>query len=438
MRRRTAIAAVLAGALLLVVSVGGWYTVVHDGQATTADAPVAPAADAVDPLTAAITAAQQRLDEVPGDWVTWAQLGSAYVEQARISADPSYYELADGALAQSLTLRPDGNDAALTGQGALANARHDFGAAADLATRALEINSYSATAWGVLTDARTQLGDLTGAGEAVQRMVELRPGVASFTRVSYDAELRGDLPGARAALEQALAIAQDGGDEAYCRTYLAALAFSTGDLDGAAEQVTAGLRTAPTSPELLLVQARVDAARGDTDAALAGFRSVVDARPLPEHLVEYGEYLESLGRLDEARQQYALVTTVQQLFAGNGVTDDLSTALFAADHGDPAAAVAAATTEYGRRQNTDSQNALAWALHAAGRDAEALPLAQQSTSTGRESALFLYHRGTIEAALGMTAEARASLGRALDVNPYFSPLHAPRAQALLDSLGGRP
>ena len=124
--------------------------------------------------------------------------------------------------------------------------------------------------------------------------------------------------------------------------------------------------------------------------------------------------------------------------AANGVSDDLSAALFAADHGDPVTAVAAAQAEYGRRQNIDSQDALAWALHSAGRDAEALPLAQQATSLGGASALFRYHRGAIEAALGEVDQARATLAGALDTNPHFSPLLTPRAQQLLASLGRRP
>ncbi|RZU33983.1 tetratricopeptide repeat protein [Blastococcus saxobsidens] len=426
--------AVVVGVVFLVAAVGAFYTAtVDDGVAAEqAQGPT------VDPFTASIENAQQRLREVPGDYTTWAQLGTAYVEQARVTADPTYYDKADGALRESLTLRPEGNDAALTGQGALANARHDFAAAAELATQALAVNEYNSTAWGVLTDARTQLGDYAGATEALGRMLELKPGLASFTRASYDAELHGDLAGARSALEQALETTQGGAGEAFCRTYLGALAFSTGDLDEAAAQYTAGLEAAPGDPALLLGLARVDAARGDVDAAVEGFRTVVNAQPLPEHLVEFGAYLESQGRAEEAEQQFALVDTVRALFAANGASDDLTTALFAADHGDPAEALAAAQAEFDRRQNIDSHDALAWALHAAGRDTEALPHAQQATALGGASALFLYHRGVIEAALGQGDQARATLVSALDANPYFSPLHAPRAEALLESLGGRP
>jgi tetratricopeptide (TPR) repeat protein len=355
-----------------------------------------------------------------------------------VTADPSYYDKAGGALQQSLTLRSTGNDAALTGLGALANARHDFAAAADLAGQALAINGFSATAWGVLTDARIQLGDYAGAAEALQRMLALKPGLASFTRASYDAELHGDLAAARSAMEQALATTDGGPGEAFCRASLGDLAFSAGDLDEAAAQYAAGLEAVPDDPELLLGRARLLAARGNESEALADFRSVVAARPLPEHLVEFGEYLESLDRHAEADQQFGLVETVRARFAASGLNDDLTTALFAADHGDPATALAAAQAEFDRRQNIDSHDALAWALHSAGRDAEALPHAQQATALGGASALHLYHRGVIEAVVGQVEDARATLGRALDSNPHFSPLHAPRAEKLLASLGGRP
>jgi tetratricopeptide (TPR) repeat protein len=425
----------VVGALLLLAAFVG-RTSAPDQR--WADPAGAAATEPADPLVTAVEEAQRRLTEVPGDHRTWAELGAAYIELARVTADPSYYAKAEGALDESLAHRPEGNDSALAGRGALANARHDFAAAADLADQALAVNPFSATAWGVLTDARTQLGDYTGARAALDRMLVLQPGVASFTRASYDAELRGELADARSALEQALDRAASPSEEAFCRTYLGALSFSTGDLEEAGRQFTAGLADDPGNPELLLGQARVLAARGQEGAAVQAYRSVVAARPLPEHLVEFGEYLTALDREDEASEQFAVLTTVRQLSAAAGVRDDLEVALYEADHGDPAAAVAAAEAEFALRQNVDAHDALAWALHSAGRDAEALPHAQAATALRRSSALFLYHRGVIEAALGRTEEARRSLGAALETNPHFSHLHAPRAVELLESLSGRP
>lgn len=433
-RTRTAVSAVVVGVLLLVVAIAGAYTVLADRSSVTVPV-VATAPPATDRLTASIENAQQRLDEVPGDYTTWAALGSAYVEQARLTADPSYYDKADGALTRSLELRPDSNDAALTGLGALANARHDFGAAANFAEQALAVNPYSATAWGVLTDARTQLGDYPRATEALDRMLELRPGVASFTRASYDAELHGDTRMAVAALEQALDIADSPADEAFCRTYLGHLAWAAGDVEEAERQYTAGVENAPDSPSLRLGLARVAAAKDDAERATREYRRVVQAQPLPEHLVEYGEFLLAIGEEEQAADQFAVLETVRTLFEANGAADDLEVALFEADHGDPQAALAAARAEFDRRQNIDAQDALAWALHKAGQDAEALEHARAATALGGASSLFLYHRGAIEAALGLEDDARSTLTAALR-NPHFSALHAPRAAELLASLGG--
>ena len=434
MRTRTAVSAVVVGIVLLVVAAAATYTAVVDRTAVAVPA-AATTPPATDRMAASIEAAQQRLDEVPGDYKTWAALGSAYVEQARLTADPAYYEKADGALTRSLELRPEGNDAALTGRGALANARHDFAAAADLAEQALAVNSYSATAWGVLTDARTQLGDYAGATTALDRMLELRPGVASFTRASYDAELHGDTRRAVAALEQALDISDSPADEAFSRTYLGHLAWSAGDLAEAERQYTAGAEDAPDSAPLRLGLARVAAARGDVERATREYRRVVATQPLPEHLVEYGEFLLSIGEEEQAADQFAVLETVRTLFEANGAADDLEVALFEADHGDPQAAVTAARAEFDRRQNIDAHDALAWALHKAGQDAEALEHARAATALGGASSLFLYHRGAIEAALGLDDEARSTLTAALR-NPHFSALHAPRAAELLASLGG--
>lgn len=436
-RKGALIAAAVAGMLLLVVALSGLLggrdaTGTEETAAQTA--PTAPAAQ--DELSRAIAQAQQRLQSNPDDYRTWAELGSSYVEQARVTADPSYYPRAEGALQTSLDLNDAVNDVALTGMGALSNARHEFAAAEDWARQALVVNPAGAFTYGVLADALTQLGDYDGATAAIQQMLDLRPGIPSFTRASYNLELHGNIDGARNALEQALNSASSPSDIAFCRTYLGHLSFSQGDLDGASEQYDAGLEQSPTEPSLLIGQARVAAARGEEDAALEGYGEVVAIRPLPEYLVEFGDYLVSLGRTEEADAQFALFQTTQQLFEGNGVQDQLTLAYVEADHGDPAAAVAAGQAEWAQRENVDSADALAWALHSAGRDAEALPYAQQATGIGGKNALFLYHRGMIERALGMTEPARQTLDAALDTNPYFSPLHAPQAKEALAALGG--
>jgi tetratricopeptide (TPR) repeat protein len=429
------VAAVVAGVVLVGITAATVFT--GNESTTVAPSPVAAAPVAPgDQLTVSIAKAQQILQGKPNDWATWAVLGSAYVQKARVTADPSYYPKSEGALQKSLDLHPDGNDAALTGMGALDNARHEFGKAADLARQAQAINGYGSTSYGVLADALIQLGDYDGATAAAQRMLDLKPGVSSFTRASYDLELHGRTDEARAVLQKALDDSTDPLDIAFCRTYLGELALSLGDLDGAEKEYVAGLALTPDEPNLLLGQAKVQAARGQDDAAVASYQHVVDLRPLPATFVEYGDLLTSLGRTSEAKVQYALYGTAQQLFTSNGVRDSLTGALLDANRGEGDSAVAQGRAEYAARQNIDAADALGWALHAAGRDSAALPYAQQATALGTRNASFLYHRGIIEQSLGMTPQARATLTSAMATNPYFSPLFAPKAQQALTALGG--
>src|SRR5258705_9160967 len=124
-----------------------------------------PAIDTHGSLAGAIEAAQTRLRELPGDWATWAQLGSAYVQQARMTVDPAYYPKADSALNESLRLRDADNWQAMVGKGALANARHDFAAALSWGRRAEQVNPYGGSVYAIIVDALTQLGEYDQASE---------------------------------------------------------------------------------------------------------------------------------------------------------------------------------------------------------------------------------------------------------------------------------
>src|SRR5437867_7550522 len=73
-------------------------------------------------LAQSIASLQDHLRQTPGDWRGFANLGLAYVQQARITADPSYYPKADGVLQRSLAINAQNNDVALIGEASLAAA----------------------------------------------------------------------------------------------------------------------------------------------------------------------------------------------------------------------------------------------------------------------------------------------------------------------------
>jgi tetratricopeptide (TPR) repeat protein len=385
-----------------------------------------------------VSALQARVQRVPDDDRAWASLGLAYVAQARITGDPSYYPKADGVLTRSLAINEDDNDVAAAGMAALAAARHDFAAAADWARRGLAVNPSSALLYGALNDAETQLGRYPEAFDAAQRMIDLRPDTASLARASYTWELRGDLAQATELMQRALTDAANDGDRAFARYYLGELAFNGGDPQAALVQYQAGLAADASYVPLLEGRAKAEAALGQFDAAVADYTEVVARVPQPAYLIAFGELLESLGRNAEAQDQYRTLEATSTLLKANGVALDVEPALFGADHGDPVTALQAAESGIANRQFLDMADAYGWALHVNGRDAEALDWSTRSLALGTRSALFRYHAGMIRLALGDTAGARDELSTALSINPHFSPLAAPLARAALGRLGDAP
>jgi tetratricopeptide (TPR) repeat protein len=428
---RLKLTALVGSAALALVVAGGVLGRGGNTPAGHSDVRVASA----DPLGTSISRAQQRLRTVPGDWRTWAGLSSAYLEKGRITADPTYYPKAEGAAEESLTRRPDGNADAHIALGALANARHDFAAARDHANAAIAANSHSSEAYGVLTDALTQLGDVAGATDAVQHMLDLRPGLAAYTRASYDLEQRGRVDEAADLMRRGLDDAVDPHDAAFCLNQLGDLAWQVGDVAGAQAQYEAALKADPQSIAGLRGKARTAAAAGRTEVALAAYADLTRRFPTPSDLLEYADTLRAAGRTAEADGQVTLAAAAHTLFTANGGVDGITAAAIALAQNKPADAVAAAQAEWGRRQHVDVADALGWALHRAGRDAEALPLAQRVSATGARSATYAFHLGMIELALGQRDQARTDLGRAVSTNPHFSPVDAPAARAALTDLG---
>lgn len=417
----------------LIAAIVGVTTSMPDRTSSANPAPTR----AIDALSAQIAQTRAQLDRTPSNAAGWAGLGGAYVELARVSGDPANYGYAQQALDRSIDIKPEDNADALIGLGALSNALHDFTPARGYAEQAIALRPNSADAYGVLVDALTQLGDADGATAAVQRMLDLRPGVASFTRAAYDLELHGRTSDAENALRMALAAANTPDQIAYCRYHLGELAFNTGQLDEAENHYRAGLLAAPDHAALQQGTAKVFAARGDVDRAIAQYTVLTDQSPLPEYLLEFGELLESAGRTDEAAAKYREIADRFQALEAQGATENVDASQLAAEHGDANEAVRLAELEYGRRQSVITADVLAWALHQAGRDAEAITFADRAAALGWRSATLAYHRGMILAALGEADQAVAALTDALRINPYFSPLHAPRAQQALDSLRTR-
>jgi tetratricopeptide (TPR) repeat protein len=379
-------------------------------------------------LSQAIESLQGRLRQGPNDWRSYASLGLAYVQQARVTADPSYYPKAQGVLRRSLTLNHSQNDVAAIAMGALAAARHGFAGALAWGRRAERINPYSDNVYGVIGDAQTELGEYPQAFATIQHMVELKPQLSSYSRISYQLELRGQTALAISSMRDALSAAGTPEDAAWSSNQLADLYWNNGNVAAAARSYRAAVRYDPTFVPPVAGLANVAWARGDTTGAIRRYRKVVARYPLPQYVIALGDLFAAAGQRDQAGRQYGLVRTEEALLRANGVNVDLELALFDTDHGDVRAGLAAARSEWRRRHSILVADALAWALYRSGDARAALGYERKALSLGMRNALFFFHAGMIERALGDDAAAREDLRTALQINPFFSIQHAAEAR----------
>jgi tetratricopeptide (TPR) repeat protein len=388
------------------------------------------AAGGITASTVARLEAQVRTE--PRDASALTQLGFAYQLRWRETADASYLPRSELALRRAIRFGTEDADAVL-GLGSLALIRHEFRQALAYGERARRLLPGSARPFGVIGDARVELGRYHAAFAAFDRMVSIKPSLASYARVAYARELTGDVAGAAAAMR--LALEASGGEPeptAWALVELSKLQLSLGRVGVAEREARAALEAFPGYPNARIQLAHVDAVRGRFGAAVGDARRATDAVPTAQAVSLLADLLERTGRKAEARRQRATVGVVERLLAASGVRVDLESAVYRADNRiGPPETVELARKARAARPSIYGDDALAWALARAGRCDEALPLAARALRIGTRDPLLFFHRGYAEGCAGNRTAMRKWYVRALDVNPEFSVRWAPLARAAL-------
>ena len=398
----------------------------------SAPAPLTPAAFSTDAIIGNL---QAYLPTHPADGLAYANLGIEYLQKVRETGDPAYYAKAEGVLAKALNLDPQ-NFRALTGQGALALARHQFQDALAWGQRARALNPYNAGAYAIIGDAQIELGQYPDAFATFQHMVDLRPDLSSYARVSYARELNGDRAGAIAAMQQAGEAGGVAGEGvSWARVQLGNLYFNQGDTPQAEQTYQAALEAWPNNPYAQAGVANVWATAGNYTQAISMYSRLVNTFPLPQFVITLGDLYSVTGQTEAAAQQYDLVEAEDKLYTANGVDVDAELALFDADHGRHLSdALTRARAGYARRPSVTVADMLAWTLYKTGDYEGARQLMDQALRLGTHNALMYFHAGMIAYQLGQTETAATYLDKALTLNPHFSLLYAGNAKSLLSAL----
>jgi tetratricopeptide (TPR) repeat protein len=346
----------------------------------------------------------------------------------RENGDASYYTRAGGVLAPALRDHPRDADA-LTTAGVLALARHDFRGALALGERARAAQPDMVDVSAVLVDADVELGRYGAARSELQSMVDRKPNLAAYARVSYLRELHGDLAGAASAMRLAV---DSGGpaqeNVAYVSSLLGELERQLGHRALARRAYDRALAAVPGTPAAEQGLVRL---AGNTPASIERRRAIAARLPLPEYVIGLGEAELAAGRTAQGMRDLQLVGAEQKLLHAAGVNTDTELAVFEADHGSPARAVALARRAWAEAPSVRSADALEWALTRAGRPQEAYGWSRRALKLGSRDPLFLNHAGLTALAAGHRAEGARRLRVALAHGLRGWPWQALRAERAL-------
>lgn len=384
---------------------------------------------------AVIISLQQSLAKNSQNAEAWAILGSAFLQRVRENADPANYGRAEQALQKALALDPN-NFHAISGMGGLTLARHQFRDAVTWGERGVVLNPYNAGIYGVLGDAHLELGEYDAAFDNFQKMVNTRPDLSSYARVSYARELMGDRAAAITNMKDAVT-AGGAGTEArsWALVQLGNLYFDSGDFTTAHDTYQAALQNWNDYPLARGGLAKVAAAQGDYPQAIETYTRLLQTIPLPEFVIALGDVYAASGDTANAQKQYALVGAMEQLFQANGVDTDAELALFNADHQiDLDKTLVLAKDAYSRRSGIIVADTVAWTYYQTGDYENARKMMEQALHLNTQSALMFFHAGMIYQKLDDTTRARDYLEKAIQLNPRFSIRYADVAQSTLNEL----
>ena len=342
----------------------------------------------------------------------YASLGDAYLSRARVSGDPDFYSRAERSF--DAALRRDPRDVgALIGAGTLAGLRHDFSEQLRLGKAALRAAPELARPLTVIADAQIELGRYDEAGRTIQRLVDVKPALASYARVSYFRELSGDASGAVTAMRLAVSAGGSPDDSAYVQTLLGDLELARGRTEAARDAYRSALRDVPSSPQALIGLARIDVASGALQPAAARLRRSTDLLPLTTGLTLLAEVESAAGRPRAARADLASASVQHSLLGRGGTLPDAEAVLFEANHGSPARAVELGRRVWSGAPSIRSADALGWALTRAGRPRAGLAWARRALRTGSRDPLFRLHAGVAARRVGRGREAAVHFALAL-------------------------
>ena len=335
-------------------------------------------------------------------------LAGLYVQEARITGNYAYYDKAAMHYINKALVVDSNYFDALTIQSLLLLNQHHFDEGLATAKKLVSINPYNAFVYGLLTDGNVEMGYYDSALKSAQKMMDIRPDIRSYSRVSYIRELYGDYQGAIEAMRMTIESGVPGDENtSWCRVQLGNLFLHTGDTAAAAIQYQNALFQRPGYPYALAGLGRLSAIQKNWEEAENPLEKAIAIHP--DHL--FKELLDDVYmQTGTQKQAESLINDISNNLSSSSSGDENQTA----GHGHYAdkelaytylllhknsKAVEHANREYNRRPlNADVCEMMAWVHYKNNELNIALKHLPIALKTGSKNPDLLAHAAIIYAA----------------------------------------
>ena len=358
----------------------------------------------------------------PEDIKSRIALASLYIQEARITGNYAYYDMAAMKYVNDVLKIDPSNFEGLTLKALLFISQHHFAEGLAIAEQAQKINPHNAFVYGILVDGNVEMGNYETAVEYSDKMVSIRPDIRSYSRISYLREIHGDYNGAIEAMKMAVE-AGGAGDESteWARIQLGQLYEKNGDYLNAKMHYTIALDERPGYAYGLAGMARIALHEKNHNSAIAYYASAdssINDYSLKEELADvyYAAGEKKKGDelirniIDEMKKNAATVN--EEDSAGHYADMELAHAYLKINEYDNA--LQHALMEYNRRPgNIDVNETVAWVYYKQGNYEKAVPYIKAAMKTKSKKPGLLCRAGLIYAKTGDKAIAKALIQEGL-------------------------
>ena len=333
-------------------------------------------------------------------------LAGSYLQKMRETTDFSYLDRASQIVGNVISA-DSANYEALRLRSEIGLERHQFKQVAEYSRQLMSLSPNDPWNWGTLGDAELEMGDYNAAAEAYQKMVTLRPDLASYNRAAWFRFLSGDMPGAIDIMQKAIKSGSPSSENtAWCLVELGALYMKNGQPDEAEQAYATAVRVFPGYHPGYAGMGRAQASKGEYKAAIASFEKAQASTPLPDYAAALYDLYTIQKATKSAQNQRDMIDVIDKINKNNGEVTNRNVAIIFADHGwHVDRALELATAELDVRKDIYSYDALAWALYQNKKFVQADDAMAKALKMGTPEPAFYYHAAQIALANGKNKEA---------------------------------